>query len=112
MKQNNSLPTIDEKEAVGKNEKLEIFQKRPIDFKVTMPQLTIGQIMMLELVLFRLQKTVLMFRNITKIHLLYSQQMKSLSNLILWNLWTRNKPLKPLQKLLITCFTTRTTIYY
>lgn len=33
MKQNNSLPTIDEKEAVGKNEKLEIFQKRPIDFK-------------------------------------------------------------------------------
>lgn len=33
MKQNNNLPTIDEKEAVGKNEKLEIFQKRPIDLK-------------------------------------------------------------------------------
>lgn len=33
MKQNNSLPTIDEKEAVDKNEKLEIFQKRPIDLK-------------------------------------------------------------------------------
>lgn len=33
MKQNNSLPTIDEKEAVDKNEKLENFQKRPIDLK-------------------------------------------------------------------------------
>ena len=33
MKQNNSLPTIDENEAVCKNEKLENFQKRPIDLK-------------------------------------------------------------------------------
>lgn len=33
MKQNNSLPTIHEKEVVGKNEKLENFQKRPIDLK-------------------------------------------------------------------------------